>query len=64
MFQLSWRRKTFFVHATVDEVLRNVDPEQHRTVLAIFELATSRGLLSGPARDSLSPARSASKHAS
>jgi hypothetical protein len=63
MFQLSWRRKTFFVCATVNEVLRNVDPEQHRAVAAILELAATRGLLSGLAPDSLSPPRSASKHA-
>ena len=63
MFQLSWRRKTFFVYATVDEVARNVDPEQRRAVAAIFELAATRGLLSGRAPDSLSPPRSTSKHA-
>lgn len=55
MFQLSWRRKTFFVHASVNEVARHVDPEVQRAVNAILELAATRGLLSGPAPASLSP---------
>jgi hypothetical protein len=63
MFQLSWRRKTFFVHATVNEVARNVGSEQQRAVAAIFELAAHRGLLAGPAPDAPSPQRSTSKHA-
>jgi hypothetical protein len=54
MFQLSWRRKTFFVHATVNEVARSVGPEQQRAVTAILELAASRGLLTGPAPDVVS----------
>jgi hypothetical protein len=51
LFQLSWRRKTFFVHATVDEVARNFGAEQHRAVAALLALAGSRGLLSGPSPD-------------
>jgi hypothetical protein len=47
MFQLSWRRKTFFVHAHVTEVARNVGPEQQRALAALLGLATTRGLLSG-----------------
>jgi len=58
MFQLSWRRKTFFVHATVNEVARNVAPERQRAVSAILGLAGARGLLTGPPPDSLSPAGS------
>jgi hypothetical protein len=57
MFQLSWRRKTFFVHATVNEVAPNVGSEQRRAVAKILELAASRGLLSGPASDAVSPYR-------
>lgn len=53
MFQLSWRRKTFFVHATVNEVAPNVGLEQRRAVAAILELAARRGLLSGPAPDAV-----------
>jgi hypothetical protein len=49
LFQLSWRRKTFFVHATVNEVARNVGPEQQRAVTTILALAASRGMLTGPA---------------
>ena len=60
MFQLSWRRKTFFVHASVNEVARNVGPEQQRVVSAILALAAARGLLSGPPPDSLSPSPSKS----
>lgn len=64
LFQLSWRRKTFFVHASVNEVARNVAPEQHRVVSAILELAATRGLLSGPAPESLYPPKSNARHAS
>jgi len=32
LFQLSWRRKTFFVHASVSEVARNVNPEQQQNL--------------------------------
>lgn len=63
IFQLSWQRKTFFVHATVKEVARNVGPEQQRAVSAILELAATRGLLSGSAPDSLSPPRTSATHA-
>ena len=49
MFQLSWRRKTFFVHATVNEVARNVGSGQQRAVAAMLELAAKRGLLTGEA---------------
>jgi hypothetical protein len=55
MFQLSWRRKTFFVHAHVTEVARNVGPEQQRALAALLRLATTRGLLSGPAPGSRPP---------
>jgi hypothetical protein len=55
MFQLSWRRKTFFVHATVSEVARNVSPEQQRALADILTLAARRNLLSGEAPVSLSP---------
>ena len=63
LFQLSWRRKTFFVHASVNEVARNVESEQQRAVHAILDLAAKRGLLSGPAPGSLSPANGGSGHA-
>jgi hypothetical protein len=55
LFQLGWRRKTFFVHASVNEVARNVESTQQRAVHAMLELAATRGLLSGAAPDSLSP---------
>lgn len=55
MFQLSWRRKTFFVHATVGEVARNVGPGEQRAVATLLERAATRGLLSGDPPASLSP---------
>jgi hypothetical protein len=64
MFQLSWRRKTFFVHATVAEVARNVGPEQQRAIAGLLELAAARGLLSGPAPDAMSPPQRHTKHVS
>lgn len=64
LFQLSWRRKTFFVHATVSEVARNVGPDQQRVVAELLALAASRGLLSGPAPGSLAPEKTGAKHAS
>lgn len=51
MFQLSWRRKTFFVHASVNDVARNVSPREQRAVSSILTLAADRGLLSGPPPD-------------
>jgi hypothetical protein len=55
LFQLSWRRKTFFVHSNVNEVARNVGSGQQRTVSAILELAAKRGMLSGPPPDASAP---------
>src|SRR3954467_2973305 len=55
LFQLSWRRKTFFVHATVNEVARHVGPDEQGAVSALLALARTRGLLSGLPPDSLSP---------
>lgn len=63
LFQLSWRRKTFFVHSTVTEVARNVGSEQQRAVATMLELAANRGLLSGLAPDSLCRPASASNQA-
>ena len=45
MFQLSWRRKTFFVSAKVNEVANNVPPDQRPTVNRLLEAARMRGLL-------------------
>jgi len=64
LFQLSWRRKTFFVHTGASEVARSVGSEQQREVSALLELAAARGLLSGPAPDSLRPPSSNARHAS
>ena len=63
MFQLSWRRRTFFVHATVNEVARNVGPGQQRAVSAILEIAAKRGLLSGPPPEASAPPQRDSHHA-
>ena len=64
LFQLSWRRRTFFVHASVDEVARNVGAEEQRAVSALLKLAATRGLLSGSVPDSLPPPKSTARHAS
>ena len=50
MFQLSWRRKTFFVHAKVAEVAGSVAPELRPTVARLLDAANVRGLL-GSARE-------------
>jgi hypothetical protein len=62
MFQLSWRRKTFFVHANVHEVARSVAPEEQRAVAALLKMAGAGGLLSCPAPDSLRATASSSLH--
>jgi hypothetical protein len=64
LFQLSWRRKTFFVHASVSEVAHNVGAKEQRAVSALLELAARRGMLSGSAPDSLAPPKSDARHAS
>jgi len=45
MFQLSWRRKTFFVHAKVTEVAISVPLEQRPAVAGLLDAAQTRGLL-------------------
>jgi hypothetical protein len=44
LFQLSWRRTTFFVHADVKEVSKNVAPPCRAAVNAILRVARDRGL--------------------
>jgi hypothetical protein len=51
LFQLSWRLKTFFVHANMNEVARKVGPEQQRALSSVLELAAKRGLLTGSLPD-------------
>lgn len=48
MFQLNWRRKSFFVHAGVEEVARNVSRDERPAVAALLALAARHGLLTGP----------------
>jgi len=45
MFQLSWRRKTFFVHAKVSEVWGSVALEQRPAVDRLLDAARTRGML-------------------
>lgn len=45
MFQLSWRRKTFFVHAKVTEVASSVPLDKRPAVARLLESAGRRGLL-------------------
>jgi len=49
IFQLSWRGRTFFVHARADEVLRAVDAAVRPAVIKLLDLARASGLLSGTA---------------
>jgi hypothetical protein len=63
VFQLGWRRGTFFVHSTVAEVAHNVAPEHRQAVAALLALAAARGLLAGLGPESLSPAKRNSHHA-
>jgi hypothetical protein len=48
IFQLSWRRKTFFVHATASEVTRAVGSECRKAVHELLTAAERRGLLPAP----------------
>jgi hypothetical protein len=48
LFQLTWRRKTFFVHSSVDEIRVGLDPKLRSVVHALLDLAKSRGLLDAP----------------
>lgn len=45
MFQLSWRRKTFFVHAKVTEVAASVGLEERPALAKLLEAARTRGML-------------------
>ena len=47
MFQLSWRRKTFFVHAKVAEVAGSVPLNHRAAVSRLLDAAQTRGFL-GP----------------
>jgi len=47
MFQLSWRRKTFFVHAKIGEVASSVALTQRADLSLLLDAAQRRGLL-GP----------------
>lgn len=45
LFQLSWRRGTFFVHAVTGTLTRGLPPEDARAVNAVLQIANTRGLL-------------------
>jgi hypothetical protein len=45
MFQLSWRRKTFFVHADTADVERAVAADNRAAVRQLLAVARARGLL-------------------
>jgi len=48
MFQLSWRRKTFFVHAQASDIANSVALELRPTVGKLLEAARLRHLLGTP----------------
>jgi hypothetical protein len=62
LFQLTWRRERFFVHANIQEVHHSLEPKLHPAVHGLFDLAKSRGLLdaTGPILDSAPAAVAAS----
>jgi hypothetical protein len=55
MFQIRWRRGTFFVHSTTGEVIHNVPKEAKQDVANVLELARARGLLSKSAPITIPP---------
>lgn len=63
LFQLSWRRKTFFVHANVHEVALNVGRECEAAVRAVLHLARIKDLLTAPPPVSVFPPKPGSTRA-
>ncbi len=57
LFQLSWRRKTFFVHSEVNEIPFILPKEQRTAVHDLIGAALCKGLLSAPPPVSLRPTR-------
>jgi hypothetical protein len=45
LFQLVWRRKTFFVHATVDQISLSIAPELQADLRDLLARASEEGLL-------------------
>ena len=45
LFQLNWRRKTFFVHASVEDVAKHVTGNDQRALTAILRAAAANQLL-------------------
>jgi len=45
LFQLSWRRKTFFVHASTNQVANDVRPAERRALTELLDAARERGWL-------------------
>ena len=60
LFQLCWRRKTFFVHAVVEEVFDQVPAAVRPAAEAIVQAARAKGLLVGPPLVSVPPVQSQS----
>jgi hypothetical protein len=48
LFQISPRRNTFFVHASVDEVASKLPPERRATVRKLLQQVEKAGLADGP----------------
>ena len=44
-FQLTWRRKTFFVHAQTSQIASVVDPAERHALALLLDAARLRGLL-------------------
>ncbi len=45
LFQLIWRQKTFFVHASVDQISSSVAPGAQQDLRTLLDRASEKGLL-------------------
>jgi hypothetical protein len=55
LFQLGWRRGTFFVHAFASEVVHKLPREQHADVADVLERARAAGFLTSDAPTTIPP---------
>jgi hypothetical protein len=55
LFQIGWRRGTFFVHASSNEVVHKLPKAQHAEVADVLERARIAGFLSADAPSTIPP---------
>jgi hypothetical protein len=63
LFQLGWRRGTFFVHAFASEVVHKVPREQHAQIADVLERARTAGFLTADAPATIPPSPEKAKPA-